>query len=83
MIFLSIYNNPFIKIDKEINIIPSPRAKDKSPLDVSITIVVVITRVIWAIFPPTIITAPTSANALPSPARATVNKENLASQSNV
>ena len=51
-----------------ISEIPKARAKDRSPRDVSNTILDVITLVTWAMLPPTIIIAPTSDNALPSPA---------------
>ena len=60
-------------------IIPSANASSKFPFDVSKAIVVVITRVEPAIFPPTIITAPTSAIARPNPAKTAVKIENLAS----
>ena len=50
-------------------------AKERSPLDVSSAIAVVITRVTPSMFPPTIITAPTSDNALPVAAKTIVTNE--------
>ena len=55
--------------------IPNPKAKLKLPLLVSKAIAVVMTLVTWSILPPTIITAPTSAIALPKPASKTVANE--------
>ena len=46
---------------------PRLSASESSPLEVSRTILVVITLVRLSILPPTIKTAPTSDNALPSP----------------
>ena len=60
-------------------ITPNARARGKFPFDVSREIDVVMTRVKWSIFPPTIITAPTSEIARPKPARTTVTSEYLAS----
>ena len=56
---------------------PSATASSILPLLVSNAIAVVITLVKWLIFPPTIITAPTSALALPNPVRATVMRAYL------
>ena len=58
---------------------PKDKAKDKFPLEVSSAIAVVIILVKWSIFPPTIMTAPTSDIALPKPAKTTVESEYLAS----
>lgn len=69
----------FNKIAINNNVTPKLRAKFKSPREVSRTILVVITRVLWAILPPTIITAPTSDNALPSPVNNVINKSFLPS----
>src|SRR6266849_3100561 len=66
-----------------IRIIPNPSASGRSPLLVSSAMVVVITRVTPSMFPPTIITAPTSAAARPNPARIVVSSENRVSQSSV
>ena len=63
-----------------IKIMPKEIANSKLPLEVSKAIEVVITLVKWAIFPPTIIIAPTSDIALPNPARMQVNNEYRASQ---
>ena len=57
--------------------IPRLRANDNSPLDVSKTILVVITLVKLSILPPTIITAPTSDNALLNPVMTIISKLNL------
>ena len=54
--------------------IPRLNAKDNSPLDVSSTILVVITLVKLSILPPTIITAPTSESALLKPVMTIINK---------
>ena len=54
---------------------PKARAKGKFPIEVSKAMEVVITLVKWLIFPPTIITAPTSAMPLPNPAKETVINE--------
>ena len=62
---------------REISVIPKLNASASSPLDVSSTILVVITLVIFAIFPPTIITAPTSDKALPRPVTIIINNSNL------
>ena len=62
-------NTIFKKNEITIRVIPKLIANDNSPLEVSKTMLVVITRVWCAIFPPTMITAPTSAKALPNPAR--------------
>ena len=70
----------FIINDIKSKIIPKAKAKGRSPLDVSSAIVVVITLVTWSIFPPTIITAPTSDIARPNPARNIVIKESLLSE---
>ena len=59
---------------------PKASAKGRSPLDVSSAIEVVMTLVTWSIFPPTIITAPTSYTALPKPAKNMVIKESLLSE---
>ena len=64
----------------EIKIIPSIIAKFRFPFDVSKAIAVVITRVTPSIFPPTIMTDPTSDNALPVAAKIIVINENTASQ---
>src|SRR5882762_387429 len=66
-----------------IRMIPNPSASGRSPLLVSSAMVVVITRVTPSMFPPTIITAPTSAAARPNPARIVVSSENRVSQSSV
>src|SRR2546427_100749 len=66
-----------------IRIIPNPSASGRSPLLVSSAMAVVITRVTPSMFPPTIITAPTSAAARPNPARIVVSNENRVSQSSV
>ena len=58
---------------------PRDTAISKFPLEVSSAIVVVITRVAWAIFPPTIIIAPPSDNDLPNPAKTHVNNDYLES----
>src|ERR1041385_2631671 len=63
--------------------IPNPSASGRSPLLVSSAMVVVITRVTPSMFPPTIITAPTSAAARPNPARIGVRSEKRVSQSRV
>ncbi len=57
--------------------IPRLRARDSSPLEVSSTILVVITLVKLSILPPTIRTAPTSDSALLKPVMITINKLNL------
>ena len=62
-------------IDKSV--IPKLKAKDSSPLDVSKTILVVITLVKLSILPPTIITAPTSDNALLKPVMIITKRLNL------
>ena len=67
----------FIKIAKRISVKPRLKANASSPREVSRTILVVITLVIFAILPPTIITAPTSERALPSPVMTIINKSNL------
>ena len=66
-------------IDVIKSIIPKASARESSPFEVSIVIVVVITLVRWSIFPPTIITAPTSETPFARPARTTVISEYLAS----
>src|SRR6267154_1345795 len=66
-----------------IRIIPRPSASGRSPLLVSSAMVVVITRVTPSMFPPTIITAPTSAAARPNPARIVVSSEKRVSQRRV
>ena len=66
-------------IDVIKSIIPKASAKESSPFEVSIVIVVVITLVRWSIFPPTIITAPTSEIPFARPAKTTVISEYLAS----
>ena len=48
---------------------PRLKAIERSPFDVSTTIPVVIVLVKYEIFPPTIIIAPTSDNALPNATR--------------
>ena len=63
-----------------INDIPRLSAKDSSPLDVSRTILVVITLVKLSILPPTIITAPTSESALLNPVIIIINKSYLDSK---
>ena len=62
-------------IDKSV--IPKLKAKDNSPREVSKTILVVITRVKLSILPPTIITAPTSDNALLKPVMIITKRLNL------
>ena len=57
----------FIKREINKSVIPSFNAIERFPLDVSSTIPVVIVRVKYAIFPPTIIIAPTSDNAHQNP----------------
>jgi len=57
----------FITNAMDKSVIPRLNAKDSSPLDVSKTMLVVITLVKLSILPPTIITAPTSDNALLKP----------------
>ncbi len=56
--------NKFIVTAITISDIPKLSANDNSPLEVSRTILVVITLVKLSILPPTIITAPTSDSAL-------------------
>ena len=81
----NIHNNLFliykinIFIIKAINIsdIPKLNANDNSPLDVSRTILVVITLVKLSILPPTIITAPTSERALLSPVMTIIKRSYL------
>ena len=73
---------PFIVKITEIKIIPSIIAKFRFPFDVSKAIAVVITRVTPSIFPPTIMTDPTSDNALPVAAKIIVINENFASINN-
>ena len=62
---------------------PSPSASGRSPLLVSSAIAVVMTRVTPSMFPPTMITAPTSAAARPKPASTIVTSEKRRSQSSV
>ena len=59
---------------------PRPSASARSPLEVSSAIAVVITRVTWLMLPPTMITAPTSAEARPKPARNAVARLKRPSQ---
>jgi hypothetical protein len=75
--------NKFIIIAIKIKEIPKLNANDNSPLDVSRTMLVVIIRVKLSIFPPTIITAPTSESALLSPVMTMINKSYLDSNINV
>ena len=72
--------NKFIITAINIRDIPKLNAKDSSPLDVSSTILVVITLVKLSILPPTIITAPTSESALLSPVMIMINKSYLDSK---
>src|SRR5688500_17704802 len=66
-----------------ISTTPRPRARGRSPLEVSSAMVVVMTRVTPSMLLPTIITAPTSALARPRPASTAVSSEKRISQSTV
>src|SRR5690606_38618228 len=66
-----------------IRITPTESASGRSPLEVSSAMVVVITRVTPAMLPPTIMTAPTSAEARPRPASTAVSSEKRMSQTRV
>ena len=57
--------NPTNASDKARSKRPSTPACSMLPLEVSSTMLVVMTRVLPAMFPPTMITAPTSAMARP------------------
>ena len=80
LLFLIYKINKFIITAINIKDIPKLNAKDSSPLDVSSTILVVITLVKLSILPPTIITAPTSESALLSPVMIIINKSYLDSK---
>ena len=66
--------NRFIIIAINISDIPKLNAKDNSPLDVSSTMLVVMTLVKLSILPPTMITAPTSESALLNPVITMINR---------
>src|SRR5882724_8270930 len=74
---------PLMISDSVIRMRPRPSASGRSPLLVSSAIVVVITRVTWSMLPPTIITAPTSAEARPKPASTAVTRLKRPSHSSV
>ena len=83
ILFFSKKINKFKIIAIKSNVIPKFNASSKLPRDVSRTMLVVITRVLYAILPPTIITAPTSDNARPSPVSIIISKSFLPSTINV
>ena len=76
-LFLTTKDITFNKIAMNINDIPRLNASDSSPLDVSKTMLVVMTLVMLSILPPTIITAPTSDNALLIPVIIIIKISNL------
>ena len=78
-LFLKIKIMRFIIKAKASNTIPKLNAIESSPLEVSSTILVVITLVRFATLPPTIITAPTSDNARPSDTNNITISSNLCS----